>query len=187
MPGAGFVLRARFLAGESLFSNLAFPVFHPVRVGQFEFGQRIHELLRSQASLVGFGHDLDDVGNAGLRCEHSQSFSPRAGATLTAVLVAEPKQTKPELSAYGRYMYDQFFVAKNGNIVACDAYIRVMLHREATDAAEAAAKKTAVEMLAAGRSKREVAEWLRQQGGMSGWNISQTVGISLKDYIDGNY
>ena len=79
---------ARVLAGECLFSNPLRSVFHPVRVGEFEFGQRIHELLQSYASLVGFGHDLDDAG-ASVRTFSTQSFSPRAGAGLAVVLVIE--------------------------------------------------------------------------------------------------
>ena len=67
------------------------------------------------------------------------------------------------------------------------AFIRVMLYDEAQADAEAAKKKRAAEMLAAGQSEREVVEWLRKQGGLSQFDISQIVGIPLKDFVDGQY
>ena len=86
------------------------------------------------------------------------------------------QQTKPALTAYGENVYDQCLAAKNGNTVACDAYMRVMIRAQE----EPALKKRAAEMLAAGRSKREVVEWARKQG-LAKSDTSEITGIPISD------
>ncbi len=63
------------------------------------------------------------------------------------------------------------------NTVACDAMMRV-LERERT--AEAAMRKEAAKLLAAGFSKREVVKWAMDKG-FVGSQLSDAVGISLQD------
>ena len=75
------------------------------------------------------------------------------GAVLVGVVWAATslwlQQTKPALSAYGQKMYDQCLMTQNGNTVACDAYMRVMIRAQE----EAAAKK---------RGRRNACGWSKQ-------------------------
>ena len=92
---------------------------------------------------------------------------------------------KPRLerAAEDDAIYDKCLMAQNGNTVACDAMMRV-LDRERT--AETAMKNEAAKMLAAGVSKRDVVKWAIDRG-FVGSQLSDAVGISLRDLQSGNY
>jgi len=100
-------------------------------------------------------------------------------ATFIGPYIASKFQ--PQLTAYGQQIYDSC-LAQRGNTTACDALIRMM--QRAAD--EQAMKKEAGKMLAAGSSKREVAEWARKQG-LSNIDISNIAGIPLSDLEAGKY
>jgi hypothetical protein len=72
---------------------------------------------------------------------------------------------------------------QGGNIIACDALMR-MVDRDRLN--EAAGKKEAAKLLAAGFSKREVIEYLAKRG-LVGSQLSDAVGISLSDLQAGKY
>ena len=80
-------------------------------------------------------------------------------------------------------IYDSCLVQKEGNTVACDAMMRV-LARHRNKVAEM--DKEAARMLASGSSKRDVVAWA-EQNGLVGSEISDAVGISLKDLQSNNY
>jgi hypothetical protein len=82
----------------------------------------------------------------------------------------------PQRSAEDSAIYDHC-LPQHGNIVACDAMMR-LIERERT--AEAAMKAQAATLLAAGFSKREVVKWAIDKG-FVGSQISDAVGISLQD------
>jgi hypothetical protein len=67
--------------------------------------------------------------------------------------------------------------------VACDAMMRLV---ERSRIASAAMKQQAAKMLAAGFSKREVVKWASEQG-FVGSDLSDAVGISLRDLQTDNY
>jgi hypothetical protein len=79
-------------------------------------------------------------------------------------------------SAADQAIYDTC-LTQQGNTVACDAFMRV-LDRER--AAEKEMKKEAAQVLAAGHSKQEVANWAFKHG-FVGSQVSEVVGISLQD------
>ena len=96
------------------------------------------------------------------------------------------QDTKPNLTAYGEYMYDQCLMTQNGNRVACNAYMRVMVHQQEEEAAKKFWKQRAAELGAAGQSKREVVEWARKQG-LSDIETSEITGIPISDLAAGKY
>jgi hypothetical protein len=100
----------------------------------------------------------------------------------------------PERSAEDAAIYDRCLMAQSGNTIACDAMLRVIDREKAAlpemerreSVAEAALKKDAAKLLAAGFSKREVVEWAMKRG-FVGSQLSDAVGIFLEDLQAGRY
>jgi hypothetical protein len=80
-------------------------------------------------------------------------------------------------------IYDHCLATEGGNTVACDAMMRLIIREKIT---AAAMKQKAAELLAAGFSKREVVKWASDQG-FVGSDLSDAVGISLRDLQTDNY
>ena len=89
----------------------------------------------------------------------------------------------PQRTAEDDVIYDRCLMAQGGNTVACDAMMR-LIDRERISAA--AMKQQAAKLLAAGFSKREVVKWAMDQG-FVGSDLSDAVGISLRDLQTDNY
>lgn len=104
-------------------------------------------------------------------------------ASVWAVSVWWQPRHAPDAAA----LYDACLATKNGNTVACDAYMRVYERaKDQDDALEKTLKEGGAKMLAAGHSKREVVDWARGMGGV-GHQLSDAAGISLKELQDGKY
>jgi hypothetical protein len=112
------------------------------------------------------------------------------GAILTTTIGIVWKSHSTR-SAEDNIFYDNCLVQLQGNTVACDAMMRLLeRERAATDPKQKAAvadlKRDVERYLAAGFSKREVAEYLKAKG-FSDSDVANAVDISLKDYQQGNY
>jgi hypothetical protein len=79
-------------------------------------------------------------------------------------------------------IYDECLVAQAGNVVACDALMR-MVDRVNL---EKMLKEKGAQLLAAGFSKREVVDWAKEQGGV-GRQLSDAVGMFLRELQEGKY
>ncbi len=103
-------------------------------------------------------------------------------------------KSRPERSADDNAIYDNCLMERDGNTVACDAMMRVVdrgraaesMKKAASDPAEEAMKEDAAKLLAAGFSKREVVKWAMGKG-FGGSQVSDAVGISLKELQAGRY
>jgi hypothetical protein len=105
------------------------------------------------------------------------------GATVIgavgAIWLSWKSQRSPEEAA----IYDTCLAEKAGNTIACDALLRTFQRNKS---AESAMKGEAARMLAAGFSKREVVQWATERG-FAGKQLSDAVGISLRDLQDDKY
>jgi len=90
---------------------------------------------------------------------------------------------RPQRSAADDFIYDGCLVQNAGNTAACDALMRIVDRERASTTA---LKEEAAKLLAAGYSKREVVQWAIERG-FVGSQLSDAVGISLKDLQDNNY
>jgi len=88
----------------------------------------------------------------------------------------------PPRSAEDNLLYDRCLLSEHGNVVACDAMMRLIDHERGV----AAMKQRATVYLAAGFTKREVVRWAQDQG-FSASDVSDAVGISLQDHQQGKY
>ena len=101
--------------------------------------------------------------------------------------LGEDQESVAQLPAEDAAMYDACLAGQNGNMVACDAYMRVYKRAKSQDdALEKTLKEGGAKMLAAGYSKREVVDWASGMGGV-GRQLSDAAGISLRELQEGKY
>jgi putative SOS response-associated peptidase YedK len=116
-----------------------------------------------------------------------EPIHPKAMPVIGGVWAGSSILWKTERSPEDAAMYDACLAGKDGNTVACEAYVRVFDRVRAKDAAlEKVLNEGGAKMLASGASKRDVVNWARGMGGV-GSQISDAAGITLRELQSDKY